>query len=120
MKKALTFISIYAGEKDGRKFIHGIFNDADGVSHTAFGFPGLRDALNGCKLVLKTDKRNVPYGNTPFPVIVEFTPYGDGLANVVSVSAAPQDTETLGLLDAIGVSAAQAPASAPVPPPAVG
>lgn len=123
MKKTLAFISIFAGEKDGRKYIHGVFNDADGISYTAFGFPGLKEALGGCKLVLKTDKRGIPYGNTPFPLIVEFTPYGDGLAQVVSVSAAPQDTDTLGLLGDIGVSAqasATTQQTAQVPPPAVG
>ena len=124
MKKTITFISLFRHQdsKTGRRYISGVFTGADGESRSAFAFPGLKDALNGVALKSKVDSRGVPYCATPVPVLVEYSPYGEDLADIASVTARPADTETLGLLDAaLGGAAAAAQASQPAtPPPAVG
>lgn len=124
MKKTITFISLFRHQdaKTGRRYISGVFTGADGESRSAFAFPGLKEALNGVALKSKVDSRGVPYCSTPVPVLVEYSPYGEDLADIASVTARPADTETLGLLDAArGGAAAAAQASQPAtPPPAVG
>jgi len=124
MKKTITFISLFRHQdaKTGRRYISGVFTGADGETRTSFAFPGLKEALGGLALKAKVDSRQVPYGATPVPVVVEYSGYGEGLADVASVTARPPDTESLGLLDAaLGGAAAPALASQPAtPPPAVG
>ena len=121
MTKTITFISIFRHtDNTGRKYISGVFTGADGESRTAFAFPGLKDALAGVALKPKTDSRGVPYASTPVPVVVEYQPYGDGLADVLGVTGRPPDTDTLDMLDAALRAPAAAPAApAAVPPPAV-
>lgn len=121
MTKTITFISLFRHtDSTGRRYISGVFTGADGESRTAFSFPGLKDALAGASLKPKTDSRGVPYASTPFPVVLEYSPYGDGLADVLGVTGRPPDTETADLLDAaLSVPAAPAAQTAAVPPPAV-
>lgn len=122
MTKTITFISLFrhTDAKTGRKYASGVFTGTNGESRTAFSFPGLKDALGGVSLKAKVDSRGVPYGATPVPVVVEYHPYGDGLADISSITARPPDTDTLGMLDSIlGAPAAAPAAEAAVPPPAV-
>ena len=120
MTKTITFISLFRHtDSDGRRYISGVFTGADGESRTAFGFPGLKDALAGAGLKPKTDSRGVPYAATPFPVVVEYSPYGDGLADVMCVTGRPPDTETAAMLDDALGTASPASQTAAVPPPAV-
>ena len=86
----------------------------------AFGAAVVVIALAGVALKPKTDSRGVPYASTPVPVVVEYQPYGDGLADVLGVTGRPPDTDTLDMLDAALRAPAAAPAApAAVPPPAV-
>lgn len=122
MTKTITFISLFrhVDAKTGRRYTSGVFTGADGESRTAFSFPGLKDALGGVSLKAKVDSRGVPYGATPVPVVVEYSPYGDGLADINSITARPPDTDTLNMLDSIlGTPAAASAAGAATPPPAV-
>lgn len=122
MTKTITFISLFrhVDAKTGRRYTSGVFTGADGESRTAFSFPGLKDALGGVSLKAKVDSRGVPYGATPVPVVVEYSPYGDGLADINSITARPPDTDTLNMLDSIlGAPAAVSAAGAATPPPAV-
>lgn len=120
MTKTITFISLFRHQSGDRRYISGVFTGADGESRTAFGFPGLKQALGGVALKAKTDSRGIPYAATPVPVCVEYSPYGDGLADIMSIQARPADTDTLGLLDSVlgGAQAAQ-PSQPATPPPAV-
>ena len=121
MTKTITFISLFRHtDSTGRRYISGVFTGADGESRTAFSFPGLKTALNGAALKPKTDSRGVPYASTPVPVVLEYSPYGDGLADVLGVTGRPPDTETADLLDtALSIPASPAAQTAAVPPPAV-
>lgn len=122
MTKTITFISLFrhVDAKTGRKYVSGVFTGTEGESRTAFAFPGLKEALGGVSLKAKVDSRGVPYGSTPVPVVVEYHPYGDGLADIISITARPADTDTLDMLDfALGAATAAAAAGAAVPPPAV-
>ena len=124
MTKTITFISLFRhSDATGRRYISGVFTGADGESRTAFSFPGLKNAIGSAGLRPKTDSRGVPYATTPFPIVVEYAPYGDGLADVLGVTGRPSDTKTAGLLDAAlsipAAPAAPAAQTAAVPPPAV-
>lgn len=121
MTKTITFISIFrhSDAKTGRKYVSGVFTGADGESRTAFAFPGLKDALGGVSLKAKVDSRGVPYGATPVPVVVEYTPYGDGLADIMAIQARPADTDTLDMLDSVLGGAAAQTSQAATPPPAI-
>lgn len=121
MTKTITFISLFRHtDSTGRRYISGVFTGADGESRTAFSFPGLKDALAGASLKPKTDSRGVPYASTPVPIVLEYSPYGDGLADVLGVTGRPPDTETADLLDAaLNIPAATPTAGDTVPPPAV-
>ena len=121
MTKTITFISLFRHtDASGRRFISGVFTGADGESRTAFSFPGLKDALAGAGLKPKTDSRGVPYASTPVPVVLEYAPYGDTLADGLGVTGRPPGTATADLLDAAGtIPASPASQTAAVPPPAV-
>lgn len=91
-----SFISLFAHEKDGRRFVSGTFTGANGESLVAFAFPDLQQTW----LVKRESKSGIQYVCTRIPVRIAYSATGD-IADITSIEMPPADTKTLKFVDAI-------------------
>lgn len=111
MNKTTSFIKLFVHQdkvNPKHKFPSGIFTGANGEDLVAFGFPGLDKIVLTTRISKRSGK---PYVCTQRPVRIEYNATGE-TADILSITEAPVDTQSLTLIEGVLGAADKTPAVA--------